>query len=464
MRSQKCITRLGALLQSMALSMIVVSQVVSAPAPQYSVAEASAQLRIFSKPADAEISINGKTRGTAPLTLNLKPGQYLLFAEKKGHSPIRQTINLTSEQLKTCELHLQPINGLLLIHSTPSDAEIEIDGASRGRTPAFINDLPLGKYRARFIKAGYLPKEIEISIDKRSPQKIDVSLTSDSATLTINSEPQGASVTINGISRGETPCTVDRIPSGNTTLEMDLDGFKHYNENLFLSAGESQLVSAPLKAIPSDLRIVSIPAGARIYVNNQFRGTAPVDLTNIASGTHRIRAEMAAHDIMLRNVEIGRAQNLVEEFRLQPNAGALEITTEPSGVTVLLSGKAIGTTVAKSNSTDRISESLSLKLIPSGEHTMILTKPGFFEKTLDITVVRNQTLTRHFSLKRRFIPNYEIKTATEVYRGILIEVDAQRNVKLETHPGIFKTIPRNEIRSFHSLREDQLENSIKDIK
>ncbi len=448
------------ILQSIALSMVLVSQVISAPDARHAAPDSAAQLRIFSKPADAEISINGKTRGTAPLTLTLRPGQYLLLAEKRGHNSIQKTINLTSEQMKTCELHLQPINGLLLIHSTPSGAEVEIDNASRGTTPVFIGDLALGRYRARFTKAGYLPKEIEIKIDKRSPQKIDVSLSSDSASLAIDSVPQGAAVTINGISRGQTPCSVDRIPSGKATLEILLDGFQHYNETLVLSAGETQQITAPLKAVPSDLRIVSIPPQARIYVDNQFRGTAPVELENIEEGTYRIRAEMAAHDIMTRNVVVGRAQNMVEEFRLQANAGGLEITTEPAGATVLLNGKSLGTTATKTNSTDRISESLSLDLIPSGTQELTLTKVGFFEQKAEITVFRDQTITRHFKLKRRFIPNYEIKTAAEVYRGILIEVDAQKNVKLETHPGIFKTIPRKDIRSFHPLRDDKIKDDI----
>ena len=443
-------------LQSIVLSMVLVSQVISAPSTQQANLGSTAQLRMFSNPADAEISINGKTKGTTPLTLTLSPGQYLLLAEKIGHNSIRKTINLTSEQMKTCELHLQPINGLLLIHSSPSGAEVEIDNASRGTTPTFIGDLPLGQYRARFTKAGYLPKEVEIKVDKRAPQQINVSLTSDSASLTIDSVPQGAAVTINGISRGQTPCSVERIPSGKATLEMLLDGFQNYNENLVLSAGETQQITAPLKAVPSDLSIVSIPPQARIYVNNQFRGTAPVELKDIEAGTYRIRAEMIAHDIMTRNVVVGLAQNLVEEFRLKPNAGSLEITTEPTGVTVLLNGKDIGTTATKTNSTDRMSESLSLNLLPSGTQELMLTKVGFFEQKTEIKVVRDQTITRHFKLKRRFIPNYEIKTATEVYRGILIEVDAQKNMKMETHPGIFKTIPRKEIKSFHPLREDQI--------
>ncbi len=450
----------GRILQSMALSFALFSQVISPSYAQESQPVSSAQLRILSKPVDVEISINGKTKGTTPLTLSLNPGQYLVLAEKKGYKSIRQTINLTGDQRKTCDLHLQPINGLVLIHSTPSGADIEIDGASRGTTPLFVSDLPLGRYRAKLTKAGFIPKEVQINVDKRSPQKVDISLTSDSAALTIDSTPQGAGVSINGINRGQTPCTVGRIPSGDATLELSLDGFEHYNETLTLSAGEAQQITAQLKAIPSDLKIVTIPAEARIYVNNQFRGTSPVDLANIAPGTYRVRAEMPAHDLMLRNVEVGRAQNLVEEFRLKPNAGRLKITTEPAGITVLLAGKAVGTTEAKTNGTDRISETLSLNLIPSGTQEITLTKVGYFELKSSITITRDRTLTRHFKLKRRFIPNYEIKTAGEVYRGILIEVDAQKNVKLETHPGIFKTIPRGEIRSYRPLREDQLKDDI----
>lgn len=422
--------------------------------------EKLAQLRVLANPADTEISVNGETKGTTPLTMTLKSGQYLIQADKMGYKSIRQTINLAPEQRKTCDLRLHPVNGLVLIHSNPTGAEITIDGASRGTTPLFLSDLPLGRYRAKFSKRGFLPKEVEINIDSRSPKKVDISLTSDSAQLTIDSVPQGAGITLNGITRGNTPCTVDRIPSGVAKLEMALDGYEIYNDTVNLAAGESENITAKLKAIPSNLKIITIPAEARIYVNNQFRGTSPVDITNIALGTYKVRAEMATYDTMLRNVTVGRAQNLVKEFRLQSNAGTLKITTEPAGVSILLSGKSVGVTETKTNSTDRISEILSIYPISSGNHEITLTKVGYFSQKSDITIIRDQAITKHFKLKRRFIPNYEIKTASEVYRGVLIEVDAHQNVKLEIHPGILKTIPRDEILFYRPLREDQLKKDL----
>jgi hypothetical protein len=420
-----------------------------------------AQLHIVTEPRGATITIDGQVRGTAPLTLSpISPGKHLMVIEKHNYEPVRQTLELGDGETAAREIHLNPILGLILIRSTPSGADVEIDGAHRGTTPTFVSDLPLGRYRAQLTKPGFIPREIEINTDSRRPKKFDIQLTSDSATLEIASDPPGADVTLNGVARGTSPCSVARIPSGTVTLELTMKGFEPYTETLKLSAGENQAITAVMKAIPSDLKLVSIPTGARIYVNNQFRGTTPVELKAISPGTYRIRAEMPAHDILSRDVTVGRAQNTVEEFRLTPNAGALEVTTEPADVKVLLDGKPIGTTLAGTNATDRISLPLSAKLIPCGTHVLSLTKPGYYQLKAEIDISRDMTFTKHYRLKRRFIPNYEVKTNDEVYRGILVEVDAQRNIKLETHPGIFKTLKREEIRSVKPLREDQLKEDL----
>ncbi len=424
-----------------------------------------AQVHIISEPAGATITIDGKPRGEAPVTVTaLSPGKHLLVAEKRNHHPVRRTIDLIPGSRSSEEIRLEPIHGLILIQSTPADVEVEIAGAHRGTTPTLITDLPLGRYRARLSKPGFISKEIEMNIKGRSPQKFDVKLTSDSAALAVDSEPPGADVTLNGVARGETPCTIERIPSGTATLELSLAGFEPYSESLKLSAGENQTITAVLKAIPSDLEIVSIPEGARIYVDNQFRGKAPVKMTKLKPGTYRVRAEMKAHDIMLRNVEIGRAQKIVEEFRLQRNAGGISLTTEPAGVEILLDGKKLGFTTADTNRTDRVSQPFSANLIPCGVHVLTLTKPGYYETKKEINIIRDEIFTKHYRLPRRFIPNYEVKTETEVYRGILIEVDAQRNVKLETHPGIFKTIMNAEIKSVRPLRKDKVEEDLKSRK
>ena len=422
---------------------------------------APARLHLASDPPGASITVDGKARGVTPLSLTtLSAGKHLVLVEKRSYDTIRKSITLRNDELTSREFKLQPTLGLILVHSTPAGAEVEIDGAHRGVTPSLISDLPLGTYRARLVKPGYIPKEIELKTEGRSPVKYQVKLTSDSASLTIDSAPPNASVTINGVSRGTTPCTVARIPSGDSSLTLELEGFEPYSEALKLSAGESQTVTAVLKSIPSNLTIVSIPAGARIYVDNQFRGKSPVKLERLQPNTYRIRAELPSHDMLIRNVAVSRAQDVIEEFRLKRNAGDLRITTEPAGVDVLLDGKRVGTTAAGTNKTDTISEPLAVKLIPAGAHVITLTKVGFYTAKQKLDIVRDESQTHHVKLKRRFIRNYEVKTASEVYRGVIVEIDAQRNIKLETHPGIFKTIPYQEILSGKPLRTGALKEDL----
>lgn len=422
---------------------------------------APAQLDVISDPAGAKVIFDGEPRGTTPLTLSpLSAGKHLMTINKSGYQTYRETSVLSADEKATREVKLVPILGLVLVHSTPEGADIEVEGMHRGNTPALITDLPLGRYRATLSKPNYIPKTIELTINNRSPRKYAITLTSDSATLALNSEPAGATVLLNGVNRGETPCTIERVPSGETDIEITLDGFKPYTDTVKLSAGENQTVTATLRAIPSNLKIVSIPTGARIYVDNQFQGKAPVTLHHIAPGSYRVRAEMKAHDPLARTIEIGRARDLVEELRLLKNAGRIEITTEPAGVSVLIDGKTKGVTSTDTNRTDRVSEPFTIALVPSGVHVLKLTQAGYYETRIDLDIARDETHTGHYRLKRRFIPNFEVKTASEVYRGILIEVDARKNIKLETHPGIFKTIPRTEIKSATPLRQDKLDAAL----
>ena len=59
------------------------------------------------------------------------------------------------------------------------------------------------------------------------------------------------SVTLNGASRGTTPCDIERIPSGTVELDISLKGFAPYHDRLVVKAGDVLDVQAPLKAVPA---------------------------------------------------------------------------------------------------------------------------------------------------------------------------------------------------------------------
>jgi hypothetical protein len=414
----------------------------------------SCEVRVTTQPEGALVSCDGVMREAAPLVIaDLAPGRHLIVASKQGYNDARHSIELSQTgQRVAVELKLEPILGLILVTSEPSGATVEIDGANRGETPLLLTDLPLGAYRMKLNQSGYREQEIDLKVDSRIPRKETVVLASNSATLDLSSDPTGARAVLNGVDRGTTPCVLEQIPEGDSTLELSLDGCDPFRQELKLHAGERRTLTAVLKLVPAKLSVVSIPAGARIYVNNQFKGAAPLTLSDLAPGSYRLRAEMTAHEPLARTIFMERASDITEEFRLTPNCGSLEIVTAPSGVRVYVDGKDSGTTTAKAGETDRVSDALHVEFVPIGTRRIKLTKKGFFSKEVPVVVERDRTATVHQSLKRRFIPNCEVRTTEDVIRGVLIEVDPQGNVKLEVRPGIMRTVEARDVVSRRVLR------------
>ncbi|MCK5850643.1 MAG: PEGA domain-containing protein [Kiritimatiellae bacterium] len=411
------------------------------------------RLNVTTTPTGATILCDGIPKGVAPVGIaNIKPGKHLITATLAGYHEIRKTVMLRKEQMLPVSLKMEPLTGLIIVHSNPTGATIQINGADRGKTPLLLADLPIGEHRMGISITGYRSKEKDIRIISRTPRKIDIDLTSDSATLILSSTPSGANVVINGILKGQTPCTIKRIQEGNSTIEMTMEGCESYKQTLKLVAGETQTLQAILNTIPAELKIVSIPTGARIYVNNEFRGETPVIINDLKEGSYRVRAELTAHKLSIRTIEIKRAQRLVEEFRLQSNSGLLEIVTEPAGISIFVDGKEIGKTSAKEKETDRVSQIYKCTNMSVGEHEVQLSKKGFFSKKFNVIIAKDKTITKHIKLARRFIPDYEVTTPSRVYQGVLIRIEDDGSIKLETRPGVTKNIDRSKIRAHKPIR------------
>jgi len=414
------------------------------------------QLRVETDPPEATVLCDGVSKGAAPVVVsNLRPGDHLVLATKQGYKEIRRSVSLVQGQPTLVKLTLERVYGLVLIHSEPTEADVQINGADRGKTPLLITDLPVGKHRARISRPGHLPKEIDLEITDRTPVKIKALLTSDSATCVLTSEPEGAKVTLNGISKGTTPCTIDQIPVGNVAVEVTLDGYAPFKQNLKLAAGQKEELKVVLKTIPCELSVESIPPEARIYVDNQFRGEAPLTISDLAPGKYRIRAELKGYEPDARDVELKQAQKLVEEFRLARDCGIFEISTEPAEVTVFVDGQQSGITKAKAPEEGTASEPLSIDLLSVGQHQVKLTRKGYFDSSFKIEIAKAKTTTRHETLKRNFIPDYEVRTTKgEIIQGVLVEVTPAGNVILETRPRIFQTIDFKDIRARRPLTKE----------
>ncbi|MDA0991875.1 MAG: PEGA domain-containing protein, partial [Verrucomicrobia bacterium] len=415
--------------------------------------ETLAQIHVSSDPPQASVTLDGVSQGITPTTLTgVAPGDHLLIINKNGYREARRTLALSAGERSAVEIKLEQETGLVLIDSEPHEIAVQIDQAERGQTPLLLADLPLGRYRLRLSRPGYIAKEHDLVIKDRTPIKLMITMQSNTAELTVTSDPAGASVTLNGIDQGTTPTTIPRVNPGANALRVTLDGFAPFDHTLKLEPGQKETLAATLMPLPARLQVVSIPSEARVYINNQFRGTSPVTLDDLAPGEYRVRVEQDGYDVAARTLTIERAMDLVEEFRLASNSGTIEIITVPAGVNIFIDGKPRGATSAQTNQTDQVSDPITIQLSAGTDHEVQLSKPGFYSKKIPISLERDQTVAIHEKLARRFIPDYEITTPAGKDTGVLLEVDPDGNVRLETRPGIIKTIPAADVITGRPLR------------
>lgn len=418
---------------------------------------AQTQVRVNTTPPGATLTVDGVSRDVAPATLpDLAPGAHLIVAHKEGFRETRESFALLAGQKLALDLKLDELRGLALIQSTPTGAEVYINNAFRGKTPLMLPDIPLGKHRLQVSAPGYFAKEIELNVADRIPVKASVDLVADSASIDFTSDPPGATVLINGSSRGVTPTRVDQIPSGEAEVTLQLDGYAPYREKLVLKAGDALRVEPRLTMHPGSLSVVAQPESARIYVNNEFRGETPLALEGLAPGEYRLRAERRGYEADARTIQVRAGQKTTEEFRLQRNSGVLELVTEPPGVKVFVDGEEKGETTP--SAVALISEALTVDLLSRGEHTLQLTRPGWSHRPRKFKIDTDQAVTLHEKLTRLFIPDLLVRTGDgegETKTGVLLHEYPNGDVELEIRPGVIERIKGKEIREKRPIREGE---------
>jgi hypothetical protein len=136
-----------------------------------------------------------------------------------------------------------------------------------------------------------------------------------SGTITINSQPSRAGVTINGVWRGRTPLKLDKLAFGSYVIRVVQPGYavavermtlapddaaKTFSAVLQRSARTTRAATPPAATRPQrsgtgELYVDSRPRGATVIVDGKSVGVTPVRLRNIAAGAHAVRLELVNH-------------------------------------------------------------------------------------------------------------------------------------------------------------------------
>jgi formylglycine-generating enzyme required for sulfatase activity len=134
-------------------------------------------LAVRTEPAGADVSVAGRYRGRSPVTLTLAPGvPHEIVVSRAGYAPVTRTQSLSSGQRANLSLRLEPILGEVTVRGQPADAELFVDGASRGPANQTLS-LPAAPHEIEVRKAGLAPYTATITPRPGLPQVVEFKLT-----------------------------------------------------------------------------------------------------------------------------------------------------------------------------------------------------------------------------------------------------------------------------------------------
>ena len=209
--------------------------------------------------------------------------------------------------------------------------------------------------------------------------------------VTITSEPAGSAVAIDGAVRGQTPLTI-ALDSGAHTIVVGTGGQARSQNVNVTRGGDSSMhvqlpaaVAAPAAVARGALQIATEPPGARVWVDGEARGTAPITISDLNGGDHAVTVRSASGDPINRTVTVkdGTTASLVITM---PGAGAFQsgwlAISSAVPLQVMEKGALLGTT------------EMPRILLPTGAHELELVNDGLsYRVTRNVTIAGGQTAT-----------------------------------------------------------------------
>ncbi|MDP3504637.1 MAG: serine/threonine-protein kinase [Myxococcales bacterium] len=147
----------------------------------------------------------------------------------------------------------RPTRSHVVITSTPPGASVSVDGKPIDcRTPCTLPSLPSGEHAVELTKAGFAPGTTQISVPSSGEANFEVTLTKEATvqpalvevSVTITTEPPGASVTIDEAKRGVTPVTVKLPPGASAALTLELAGHQGVSERVEVPKDQAEFSKA----------------------------------------------------------------------------------------------------------------------------------------------------------------------------------------------------------------------------
>ncbi|KUG14947.1 hypothetical protein ASZ90_015401 [hydrocarbon metagenome] len=360
---------------------------------------------INSDPSGASVYFDGSYRGTSPVTVSVSSTgtpSHTIRVTKSGYEDWYQDYDGNPFEGETVHIYasLTPIvgagKGWYSISSSPSGATVYFDGSYKGTTPLTVEVSSTGTpgHTISLSLSGYQTWTQTYSGNPGEGQTIYVTANLQQVpsygSITVNSVPSGATVTLDGSSSQITPATFYNVAAGSHSLYVTHSGYQPWSRTVTVSAGQNTPVTASLTQIPANtgtIYMVSTPQGASAYVDGVYYGITPALASGLSAGSHQVRLSLSGFQEWIGNVNVvgGSTTTVTQTLRVgtptptqAPGTGSIAVSSTPAGAQVFLDNVYEGITP------------LTISPVTAGSHSLLIKQPGYADWQATETVQSGQ--------------------------------------------------------------------------
>jgi hypothetical protein len=273
----------------------------------------------------------------------------------------------------------------------PLDGEGEPDVQLRDRTPTMVDGRQPGLYVVVLEHPSYARREDTLHIAAGRRDTVGGTLQRLVGGLTVSPRQlQARTRIVNQTEHVDTsvvgPAEVRELPTGTYEVDVALAGFRSWQGQVEVLAGEEQRLQPDLVADVGSLVVLSTPPGATLFLDDESQGLTPQVLEQVTSGRHRLRLERQDYQVheSLWEVCFGCRDTVSLDLLIKP--ASLTVTSTPPGARILFDGVALLDSVTPQRltrppGTYRLRLALAgyddhdevLQLLPGGAHELTPT-------------------------------------------------------------------------------------------
>lgn len=283
---------------------------------------ASGTISVDTRPAGAEILIDGQRRGSAPLSVALAPGKHWLTVRSGGEErmvPI--TVAAGSQLAQYFELAPAaapaPVFGRISVVTDPPGARVTVDGRTHGVSPLTIADLSVAQHKIA-VSSETGSAERTVAVEAGTTTSVVFALPKVSAPfggwVTIKA-PFDVQITEAGEVVGVSGSTKIMLAAGrhDLTFVNRALGFQQ-PRSVDVAAGKTAViqVTPPTAAMSANAR-----PWAEVLIDGTSVGQTPISNVQIAIGTHQVT---------FRHPQYGERTQSITITAAGPNRVAVDLT------------------------------------------------------------------------------------------------------------------------------------------